>query len=395
MQQYFMDLHIHIGASSDKTPVKITASRNLTFENIVKEAYGRKGIDIIGIIDCASPPVIEDIKRMIEQGELILLPGGGYRYKDQVTVFLGSEVESKEAEGGRAHFLAFFPTLEQITEFSKILAQYVTNISLSSQMTYLSGKEILQIVDGLEGVLIPAHAFTPYKSIYGNCASSLKEIFPDDLDLKIKTIELGLSADTEMADHFSELSSRTFLSNSDAHSLSKIGREYNLIQVKKPDFEHIFAVLAGKEEIGQIVANYGMDPRLGKYHRSFCENCQSTLVGEPPQFECEYCGSERVVRGVWDRIVDICDREFSISPPHRPPYHYQIPLENIPGVGRKTVEKLIDAFKSEMNVLHRVGLEELKDVVPSRTAENIVLAREGKLTLLPGGGGNYGKAVRK
>ncbi len=396
MQQYFMDLHIHIGANSEGYPVKITASRGLTFENIIKEAYERKGIDIIGIIDCASPHVIKDIQKMLDQGELIPLTYGGYSYKDQVTVILGSEVESKEPNRGMGHFLAYFPTIDHIKEYSDIMAQYITNISLSSQMSYLSGSEILRIVDGLNGVLIPAHVFTPYKSVYGNCAKSLLEVFPNDLDKKITTIELGLSADTKMADHFTELESRTFLSNSDAHSLAKIGREYNLLEIDKPDFNNIFGVLQKKDDVqGQIIANYGLDPKLGKYHRSFCEKCETTLVGKPPQLKCNHCGSIKIVRGVWDRIVDICDKDFSTSPIDRPTYHYQIPLQNIPGVGKKTIEKLINAFGSEMNILHQTDFKQLKEVVSTRVAENIVQARKGELILLPGGGGNYGKAIRQ
>lgn len=395
MGQYFMDLHIHIGASSSGVPVKITASRDLTFENIVKEAYGRKGIDIIGIIDCASPPVLTDIRRMIEGGELALLSGGGYRYRDRVTVLLGSEVESKEERGGMAHFLAYFPTIEQIAEYSRIMSGFITNIALSSQMSYLPGQRILQIVDGLGGVLIPAHTFTPYKSVYGNCAKSLAEIFPGGEAAKIRTVELGLSADSTMADYFSELGTRTFISDSDAHSLAKIGREYNLIEVEIPDFQHIFAALALEEGAGRMVANYGLDPRLGKYHRSFCEVCDTTLTGEPPQWKCDRCGSLKITPGVWDRIVEIRDRNVSLSPPHRPPYHFQIPLQDIPGIGPKAIAKLIDAFGSEMNVLHKATEEQLRQVVPVRAAENIILARTGQLTLLPGGGGIYGKAIRK
>ena len=394
MKEYYMDLHIHIGASSDGSPVKITASKKLTFENIVREAYGRKGIDIIGIIDCASPPVIQDIKKMLATGELVPLSGGGYQYRDQVTVLLGSEVESKEEWGGRAHYLAYFPTLEQIIDYSQIMDQYITNISLSSQMSFLSAGEILKIVDGLGGDMIPAHSFTPYKSLYGNCAASLEDVFFDGMDKKIRTIELGLSADSELADQFQELHQRTFLSNSDAHSLPKIGREYNLIKVVEPDYHHIFGALQGEIEQGQLTANYGLDPRLGKYHRSFCEKCQTTLTEEPPCLSCNQCGSSKIVKGVWDRIVEIRDLTGENSPEKRPLYHFQIPLENIPGVGRKTIDKLIKYFGNEMNVLHQANLYELEDVVSKRIAKSIVLAREGRLTMIPGGGGKYGKAVR-
>ena len=69
MYEIFADLHIHIGRSKNNKPIKITASRSLNFENIAKECVEKKGINIAGIIDCASPYVIEDIEEFLRNGE--------------------------------------------------------------------------------------------------------------------------------------------------------------------------------------------------------------------------------------------------------------------------------------------------------------------------------------
>jgi uncharacterized protein (TIGR00375 family) len=271
MKKYFMDFHVHIGRSNSGAPVKITASRDLTFANIAWECKHRKGIDIVGIVDCASPGVIDDISQLINSGEMKPLKDGGLIYLDKVVIILGSEIETKESNGGLSHQIAFFPYFEDIKEFSKALSHLVTNVSLSSQNCKISAQEVFQIIiNQIGGILIPAHAFTPHKSVYGKCVKRLKEMFSRTTLKKIPAIELGLSADTEIADHLKELSEYTFLTNSDAHSLPKIGREYNIIELEKANFKEVLLALQRKEG-RKITANYGLDPKLGRYHRTFCE----------------------------------------------------------------------------------------------------------------------------
>ena len=96
MKEIFADLHVHIGRSEQGKPIKITAARSLNFANIAKECYERKGIGVVGIIDCASPYVIEDIENFLKTGEAYEIKDGGIVYKDQVCIQLGSEVETKE-----------------------------------------------------------------------------------------------------------------------------------------------------------------------------------------------------------------------------------------------------------------------------------------------------------
>lgn len=389
------DFHIHIGSTSDGRPVKISASRNLTFEAIAQEASERKGVHLIGIIDAHAPGVLRDIAALLDKGEMEELADGGIRYKD-TTLFLGTELEIREEGYGIAHVLCYLPNMSAMERFSSWLTPHVTNMNLSSQRVYLPGRALQEETAAYGGVFVPAHVFTPYKSIYGNCADRMADVL--DLEL-IDAVELGLSADTEMASCISELDRFTLLTNSDAHSLSKIAREYNALALAAPTFKEWTMALRG-EAGRKVTANYGLNPRLGKYHRTSCAKCgyvvnEAVIDGVPSnqkQPKCEKCGSLKFIRGVSERIQSIADREAACLA-HRPPYCMQIPLEFIPGIGKQTLAKLLGHFGTEMDVLHRATGEELKQVVGQATAELIVLARSGQLSLQSGGGGTYGKVM--
>lgn len=393
MNEVFADLHIHIGRSENGKPIKITAARSLNFANIAKECYDRKGIQICGIIDCASPYVIEDIENFLKTGEAYEIEDGGIIYKDKVCILLGSEVETSEVgrnrHSGAAHNVCFFPHLKDIKGFSEEMSHRIKNITLSTQRSNISGYELIDIVEKYNGILIPAHVFTPHKSYYGNCVDSLKDIFKEKFD-KIFAIELGLSSDTFLADTISELETKTFVTNSDAHSLPKIAREYNKLQVEDISFKEVVKAL--KNEDGRkVIANYGLDPKLGKYHRTYCDNCENTIETKEPVSICPKCGSDKVTFGVFDRIELIKDKSTTKSPETRPPYIYQVPLGFIPGVGPKAIEKLLTKFGTEMTILHKLSKDDIEAVVGEKIANKIEEARTGNAKIEVGGGGVYGK----
>ena len=400
MYEIFADLHVHIGRSKNGKPIKITAARTLNFANIAKECVERKGINVVGIIDCASPYVIEDIENFLKTGEAYELEDGGIIYKDKVCIILGSEVETSEkgrnGKKGAAHNLCYFPHLSDIKAFSKELSKHLKNITLSTQRTDLSGYDLIDIVEKYNGILVPAHIFTPHKSYYGNCTDRLENVFREKFD-KIFAVELGLSSDTFLADEIKELETRTFLTNSDAHSLPKIAREYNKMQVEDISFKEIVKAL--KNEDGRkILANYGLDPKLGKYHRTYCDDCNKSIETKEPVENCPYCGGKNVTFGVFDRIELIKDKEKTKSPENRPPYIYQIPLGFIPGVGGRTIQKLLDNFETEMNILHRLSKDDIEAVVGSKVANNIENARSGNCEVHSGRWRklwiNFGKRIK-
>lgn len=397
MYEIFADLHVHIGRSENGKPIKITAARSLNFANIARECAERKGIQVVGIIDCASPYVIEDIEKFLKTGDAYELEDGGIIYKDKVCILLGSEVETSEngrnGKCGSAHNICFFPHLNDIKGFSQELSHHLKNITLSTQRTDLSGYDLIDIVEKYNGILIPAHVFTPHKSYYGNCTDRLENIFKEKFE-KIFAIELGLSSDTYLADTISELETRTFLTNSDAHSLPKIAREYNKMILNDISFKEVVKAL--KSEDGRkIVANYGLDPKLGKYHRTYCDDCNKSIETKEPVEKCPMCGGKNVTFGVFDRIELIKDKKETKSPENRPPYIYQIPLGFIPGVGGKTITKLLDTFDTEMNILHKLSKDDIEMVVGEKIANNIENARNGNCEVHSGGGGNYGKVLVK
>lgn len=385
------DLHVHIGTAGRKQVVKVTASRDLTFENILQECVQRKGVEIVGIVDCASPAVIRDIEALIDAGEMTQLEGGGLRYRGRLTVFLAAELETREPEGGVSHHISYFPHLGQLKAFAQTIGAYITNPNLSSQCCGLSARELCDLALQHQAQFIPAHAFTPHKSIYGSCTARAAELF-GDYWAAIPALELGLSADSYLADRLQELSEKTFLANSDAHSLPRIAREYNILELEEANFEEFRRAL-WREEGRRVAANFGLDPRLGKYHRTHCEECHWTAHEPPPVLKCAQCGSTHITRGVLDRIVQIADYAEPQPPPHRGPYQYQIPLQFVPKVGAVLLNRLINAFGSEMAVLHQATRQELGEVVGQKIADLIIQAREGTLPIEPGGGGRYGRAL--
>lgn len=128
-------MHIHIGRDIFNKPVKITASKNLTITNILKEASRNKGIQLIGVIDCQSPNVQLELKKLIDQELAYELNDGGIRF-EEVTLLLGSEIEVYDENcRGPIHVLCFLPSLVEMEKFSEWLITKMKNITLSSQLT--------------------------------------------------------------------------------------------------------------------------------------------------------------------------------------------------------------------------------------------------------------------
>ncbi|MEO4054680.1 endonuclease Q family protein [Solibacillus sp. CAU 1738] len=384
LKDFYADLHIHIGRTWRGRAVKITGSKTLTLANILQTASSKKGLDLVGIIDCHSPEVIEEMEQLIEEEILVPLANGGLLYED-TTLILGSEIEIYDTNcHGPIHVLAYFPTLMVMKEFSAWMSGHVKNVHLSSQRIYCDGISLQQKVVGLGGLFIPAHVFTPFKSLYGKgVVQSLAEVFDPNL---VDAIELGLSSDTEMASGIKELEHYTFVTNSDAHSLGKMAREYQKLRLADANFVELQKALHNKEN-RSVHTNYGLHPLLGKYYQTVCAKCGVHVKDKA--IICPVCGSKQIIKGVSTRIQEL-------SSPHtteriRPPYIHQVPLDFIPGIGPKIMEKLLDAFGTEMDILHRTTFEQLATVVPQKIAERIDLARTGQLHFSIGGGGVYGK----
>ncbi|MFC7060527.1 endonuclease Q family protein [Halobacillus seohaensis] len=383
---YFTDLHIHVGSDWYGNPVKITGSKALTLTKILEEASRRKGLNIIGVIDAHAPAVQEELMDLIRKGNAYELSEGGIQFEDTV-LLLGSEIEIYDSScSGPIHVLCYLPTLQKMKDFSKWLSLKMTNINLSSQRFYGTGRELQSYVKDQGGLFIPAHVFTPFKSLYGKGVKrSLREVFnPENID----AIELGLSSDTSMADQIKELHQYPFVTNSDAHSASKLAREYQQVSLEAATFEEFAKALKGLNG-RKILRNFGMNPKLGKYHQTVCSKCFTPA--SKSQYSCNECGSHKIIKGVSDRISELGEDS---TPPERPEYIYQVPLDYLPGLGKKTYEKLIEAFQTEMNIIHHTPYEELSSSISKPVAKAILAMRSGELSIKSGGGGVYGRIDR-
>ncbi|WP_261129250.1 endonuclease Q family protein [Bacillus sp. Marseille-Q3570] len=387
MKRIFADFHIHLGSTSEGRPVKISASKNLTLSNVLQTAFHHKGIQLVGVIDCHVPAVIRELEVAVEKNEIYEHRDGGL-IKEGGCLITGSEIEIYDENcNGPIHVLVFLPYLKSMKHFSNWLGERMTNHHLSSQRFYGSATELQEKTKELGGLFVIAHAFTPFKSLYGRgVGKSMEEVFKPDL---IDAIELGLSCDTYMAGQLGELQKYPFLSNSDAHSLEKIGREYQEIDMEDLSFKELSLALKGKEG-RKIAGNYGLHPQLGKYYRTCCAKCGALIIEEKTR-KCTYCEKGRIVKGVSNRIQELSDVASTSSPANRPPYTHHVPLEFIPGLGPRMLEKLRGLFGTDMEVIHSVSDEELRKVLPNKVVDKIIESRKGTIHLKEGGGGHYGK----
>ncbi|NOR38186.1 MAG: hypothetical protein GQ580_01195 [Candidatus Thorarchaeota archaeon] len=289
------------------------------------------------------------------------------------------------------------------------------------------------MVRDVGGLIGPAHAFTPFRSIFREGKhDSLKDCYGDETP-NIHFLELGLSADTEIADCIPELRRLTYITSSDAHSPTpdKIGREFVRFLMKTPTFEELRLAILRKNG-RKPTLNVGFNPRLGKYYLSFCSSCRRTLVlgsgSGHPEFDdiniyihcttndekmrllqdihkrnvrCPADG-KRLRLGVRDRALMLGDGQ-SRSPLHRPPYLHIPPLLEVISVGlgvrstkSKTVmsayESMRESFGPETAILTETPIESLR-AFNSQIARVIESYRDGSVGYVAGGGGRYGSII--
>ncbi len=379
------DLHIHglhSGAVSEKMKVPVIA-----------EQAGIKGLDVIATGDILNPGWRRHVSENTET------TSRGFYRRGETEFILSTEVEDKN----RVHHLIFLPSMESAENLQKELEDFSKNIKKEGRPRItLSGEDIAENTKKVGGIIGPSHAFTPWTSIYKE-HDSLDECY-GSMSSEIDFIELGLSADTEMADKIKELNEISFLSNSDAHSPwpDKIGREFNRFQVEKKSFEEFRKALK-REKGRKISLNVGFNPLEGKYHCTACQNCHQKYSFEQAinfRWECDICGRS-IKKGVKDRVKELSDG--GKNPEWRPRYLHLVPLAEIikevvghSSTKTKTVQKIYgdfqSEFNSEINILIDEDIENLSEV-NKKVGSAVRKFREGKTIMIPGGGGSYGELV--
>ncbi|SIS62590.1 endonuclease Q family protein [Alicyclobacillus vulcanalis] len=386
MIEAYADFHVHTGLARGR-PVKMAASHQLTVAASLDWARRVKGLHVVGLVDAVCDPVLDEIRELCRAGRLTSVPGGGLLYDDALLVVLGSEIEIRISERGAAHFGCWMPSIEAAADFQQWLKTVQANTGLSSQVAKVDPAALAEEVHARDGLFVVHHIFTPFKGLLGSAVDRVADALPASA---VDAVELGLSADADMADRLAELRALTFLSNSDAHSLRSIAREFNVLAVERLTFDEIRAALARSGGRG-VRLHVGLYPPIGKYYRTRCRVCGEVVAGRP----CA-CGTDaHVVQGVWDRIQHIADSELPMHPPWRAPYRYVTPVSLVPGVGPRTYEKLIRTFGGEAQMLVDPPSEQaLAEVVGHALAARLERAFRGQLAISPGGAGRYGRLER-
>jgi uncharacterized protein (TIGR00375 family) len=405
MVKQIIDLHIHSKYSR-------ACSRDLELPKIAA-ACVKKGIDICATGDYTHPMWFNHISDSLEEiGE-----SGLYKIKGQdgkITRFiLSTELsciyKDKDATR-RLHLVVLAPNIAAVAKFNEKLTDLGCNLRSDGRpILGLKAKEVLKILLEIDErfMLIPAHAWTPWFSIFGSKSGydKLEDCF-EELSPHVRALETGLSSDPIMNHLWSALDNYTLVSNSDAHSLDKLGREANVFEFeneKEITYDEICRVIKTGDK-NKFKFTIEFFPEEGKYHfdgHASCEMCLTSAQTKKENYLCPKC-KKKITVGVLHRVEDLADRDAKNIPDKFIPHKYIVPLLEIiasvfeVGVNSKRVhaeyEHLIKNIGNEFYILIDAPIEKIKDAAGD---EDIALAignmRAGKIGVFPGYDGIFGR----
>ena len=402
--RFIADLHIHSRYSR-------ATSRDMSLESLWKWAQ-LKGITVIGTGDFTHPQWFHELQEKLHNigNNLFKLKYNNdanipESCRGEVYFVLTAEVSciyKKNGKVRKVHSLILAPDFAAVSKINAVLAG-IGNISSDGRpILGLDAKELLRIVlDASENaLLVPAHAWTPHFSVFGAASGfdTLEECY-EELSGNIHAIETGLSSDPAMNRRLSALDRLTLISNSDAHSPSKLGREANIFDTTISYNSIIESIKTEKGFLGTIE----FFPEEGKYHNDGHRACGVSLSPEETikhNYLCPVCG-RRVTVGVLHRVEKLADRKSGSGLEGRPPFYSLIPLQEIiaetknMGVNTKTVNgeyfALLEKLGSEFKILMDIPLDEIESAVSPSLREAIGRVRSGKVEISPGFDGEYGK----
>ncbi len=394
--RFIGDFHLHSKYSR-------ATSKNMDLEHMDEWAK-IKGINVLTAADFTHPEWFAELKEKLEPTEQ-----GLYRLKGSETRFiLTTEISCIYSKGGKVrkiHIVIFAPSFEVVEKINIQLAK-IGNLKADGRpILGLDAKELAKIaLDASEDCLIvPAHIYTPWFSLFGSRSGfdSIEECFEDYTEY-IFAGETGLSSDPPMSWRNSGLDKMTLISNSDAHSLPKIGREANIFEGEM-NYSSIASAIKREPGKAKLVSTIEFYPEEGKYHydgHRDCDICLTPQESKKYNNICPVCGKPLVI-GVLNRVEALADRKEGFKPKGAIPFKSLIPLTEIIaeslglGVNTKGVDKeyqnLTKNLGSEFKILLEVPQEELKNFASSEIAEGIIRAREGKVHIEPGYDGVFGK----
>ena len=399
------DLHIHSRFS-------MATSKEGTPENLDFWAR-KKGISLIGTGDFTHPVWREELKeRLVSEGnglyrlrdayvkeESRKFPGEGTRFVVSGEI---SSIYKKNGKTRKVHNVILLPSLEAADAMAQRLEKIGNIHSDGRPILGLDSHDLLEMMLDVcpEGILIPAHIWTPHFSVLGAKSGfdSVEECF-EELTPYVHALETGLSSDPAMNWRISKLDRYQLVSNSDAHSPSKLGREANLLDIDC-SYEGLYQAIQTGQGLEGTVEFF---PEEGKYHFDGHRKCGISL--SPVEAErlggiCPVCG-KKLTMGVDHRVEQLADRAEGFVKKDGKKYESLVPLPEVISacMGYSTAskkvqgcfEQMLQTLGTEFDILRNVPSEDIKSCAGERIAEGIENVRTGKVKRIPGYDGEYGK----
>ncbi len=403
--RFVADLHIHSKHSR-------ATSREMSPENLWRWAQ-LKGITVIGTGDFTHPEWLDELQEKLEpEGNGLFRLKEGFKTDDvpdscraDLLFLLSAEISCIYSKNGRTrkiHSIIFVPDFTAAARINTALSK-IGNLNADGRpILGLDAKKLLKIVMDVSdnAMLVPAHAWTPHFSVFGAMSGfdSLEECF-EELTPHIHAIETGLSSDPRMNRRLSQLDGITLISNSDAHSPRKIGREANIFDTDL-SYKSIMEAIRTKRGFSGTIEFF---PEEGKYHYDGHRVCSVSLSPKETikyNYLCPVCG-KRVTVGVMHRVEKLADREDGFSLSGSPGFHSIIPLPEIisetvkVGVNSKRVNNeylsILESLGNEFTILMETSLEDIEMAGSPLLREAISRVRSGDVYIAPGFDGEYGK----
>lgn len=408
--KYIADLHVH-------SKFSMATAKNLDLENLYIAAQ-LKGINVVGTGDLTHPGWIMEIKEKLEPAE-----EGFFKLKKKyadkcdmhvplscrakVRFILSSEISSiykKKDRTRKNHNLIFLPDLSAADIFNAKLDKIGNIKSDGRPILGIDSRDLFEILleSSEDSFLIPAHIWTPWFSMFGSKSGfdSIEQCF-EDLSPEIFAVETGLSSDPEMNWKVKQLDSITLVSNSDAHSPMKLGREANIFDTDLNYFS-LKSALKNKDQ-KKFLGTFEFYPEEGKYHMDghrkcgVCFNPEQTIENE---YICPVC-QKPLTLGVMHRVAALADRKKGEKPLKSHPFYNIVPLVEIiseivrVGPNSKKVsnfyEKALSELGSEFAILHEIAIDRIRSFNMPLLGEAIERMRKNRIHLIPGFDGEYGK----
>ncbi|MBN2753862.1 MAG: DNA helicase UvrD [Candidatus Goldbacteria bacterium] len=391
------DFHVHSkysrATSASMNPVEIS------------EWADKKGISVIGTGDFQHPAYLGELKNRLEEAEPGLYKVKKSKFKSRMV--LSTEISHIYKQGEKVrkvHMLVIMPDMLSAEKFSKKLATLGNTGSDGRPILGFPAKDLVKLTLDIapDAMVIPAHIWTPWFSVFGSKSGfdSLEECFEEQTKY-IRAVETGLSSDAVMNHRVSALDNIALISNSDAHSPRKIGREANVFECAL-EYKTIKNAIYKKDK-KKFLYTIEFFPEEGKYHNDGHRLCGINYHPKDAiknKNICPVC-KKPLVLGVLHRVEELADRPWDYVLKGAIPQKHIIPLEEIiadvkdvsPSSKKvqEAYEKMLVKGGSEFEILLDRTPEELNNICDEKTAQAIMLVRQEKVNLIPGFDGEFGK----